>query len=338
MNEKVKKWLIAAACVILAVALVGGIILLTRPAAKPADGDGATEAPAAEVTETPAEETTEVPAEDATEAPAEEMTEAPSEEVTEAPAEEATEAPAEEAAAGGDDRLAVIKEKGKIVIAMEGAWQPWTYHDESGELVGFDVEVGKLIAEGLGVEAEFVETDWSSILAGVDSGRFDIACNGVGYTEKRQEAYDFSSVYVYTEMVLVVRDDNEDIKTIEDLKGKTTANSPSSTYAMRAEAAGAEVKYVDTLGETMSMLEDGRVDATLNDKDSVDSYLKEHPEAKIKIVQTVAGEPVAIPLKKGAETDTLETEINRILDEARADGRLAELSVKYFGTDLTKAQ
>ena len=233
------------------------------------------------------------------------------------------------------DSLKKIQEKGTLTIAMEGVWQPWTYHDETGALTGFDVEVGALVAEGLGVEPEYVETDWSAILAGVDSGRFDIACNGVGFTEERQKSYDFSSVYVYTQMVLVVRDDNEDIRSMEDLKGRKTANSPSSTYATRAEEAGAEVVYVDTLGETMEMLQQGRVDATLNDKDSVESYLAEHPEAKIKIALTVAGEPVAIPLKKGPESDALKAEIDRILQEARDNGKLAELSVKYFGVDLT---
>ncbi len=242
------------------------------------------------------------------------------------------------AAAEGDDLLAKIQAKGTLSIAMEGVWQPWTYHDETGALTGFDVEVGALIAEGLGVKPEYVETEWGGILAGVDSGRFDIACNGVGLTPERAEAYTFSTPYLYTDMVLVVRDDNEEIKTLEDLKGRKTANSPNSTYATMAEKAGAEVVYVDTLGETMAVLEQGRVDATLNAKESVDSYLNEHPEAKIKIVLTVPGEAVAVPMRKGAESETLKAEIDRILEEARNDGRLAELSVKYFGQDKTKAE
>ena len=234
------------------------------------------------------------------------------------------------------DVLEQIKERGSLIIAMEGVWQPWTYHDADGKLTGFDVEVGNLLAEGLGVKAEFVETAWDGILAGVDSGRFDIACNGVGYTEKRQESYNFSEVYIYSQMALVVREDDEEIKSLEDLKGKKTANSPNSTYATVAEKAGAEVTYVDTLGETMSLLTDGRINATLNDKDSVESYMSEHPEAKIRIALTVAGEPVAVPMKKGPETDSLKAEIDRIFQEARNNGKLAELSIKYFGVDLTK--
>ena len=241
-------------------------------------------------------------------------------------------------AAMAETALEEIQARGTLTIAMEGAWQPWTYHDESGALTGFDVEVGALIAEGLGVTPEYQETAWDGILAGVDSGRFDIACNGVGYTEKRAESYNFSTPYVYTEMVLVVRADNEDIKSLDDLKGKKTANSPNSTYAMRSEAAGAEVVYVDTLGETMEMLQQGRVEATLNAKDSVDAYLAEHPEAQIKVVMSVAGEPVAIPMQKGEATATLVEEINRILEEARQNGKLAELSNKYFGRDLTKEE
>ena len=254
---------------------------------------------------------------------------------TETVTEEAAEAEAVPAEEETLTALEKIRKEGKLVIAMEGAWQPWTYHDESGALTGFDVEVGALIAEGLGVTPEYKETAWDGILAGVDSGRFDIACNGVGYTEKRAESYNFSTPYVYTEMVLVVRADNEEIKTLDDLKGKKTANSPNSTYAMRSEAAGAEVVYVDTLGETMELLQQGRVEATLNAKDSVDAYLAEHPEAQIKVVLSVAGEPVAIPMQKGEGTATLKAEIDRILEEARQNGKLAELSMKYFGRDLT---
>ena len=226
--------------------------------------------------------------------------------------------------------------KDTLVIATEGNWSPWTYHDVNGVLTGFDIEIGNLIAEGLGLKAEFKEVPWESILVGVETGTFDTACNGVGYTAERAEKFLFTDPYVYTEAVLVVRKDNKDIESLEDLKGKKTSNSPNSTYAQRAEAMGATVVYVDTLGETMMMVEDGRVDATINAKGSVDDYLKEHPNARIKIVQTVAGEPVAYPIRKTAENEELLKKINKILEGLREDGTLSKLSVKYFGEDLTK--
>ena len=233
------------------------------------------------------------------------------------------------------DLLAQIRERGTLIIATEGNWSPWTYHDETDQLVGLDVEIGTLIAHGLGVEPDFRETDWDSILAGVDSGRFDIACNGVGYTETRAEKYSFSTPYVYTQKVLVVGADNEDIHTIEDLNGRKTANSPSSTYAQIAEDNGAEVVYVSTLGETITMLIQGRVDATVNARVSIEDYLNQHPDAPIKVVQILEGDPVAYPVRKGADTETLIAAINEILEQARQDGTLAAISVKYFGVDLT---
>ena len=234
------------------------------------------------------------------------------------------------------DILAQIKERGYITIGTEGNWSPWTYHNESDELVGLDVEIGKLIAEGLGVEARFEETNWDAILAGVQSGRFDIACNGVGYTESRAESFHFSTPYVYTHKVLVVKGDNEDIKSFEDLNGKKTANTASSTYAALAESYGATVTPVDSLTDTLELVLTGRVDATINAQVSILDYLEEHPDANIKIVAIADGDPVCYPVQKSDAALSLIEEVNRILEENRQNGKLAEISLKYFNVDLTK--
>ena len=234
------------------------------------------------------------------------------------------------------DLLSQIKERGYIIIATEGDWAPWTYHDESNQLVGLDVEIGAAIAEHLGVEARFEETNWDSILQGVDSGRFDLACNGVGYTETRAEKYSFSTPYVYTHKVLVVRKDNEEIKSFEDLKGKKTANTASSTYAAIAEEYGATVTGVDALADTLQLVLQRRVDATINSQVTINDYMIAHPEAEIKVVDEGPGEPVAIPVRKADDTATLIAAVNETLDAMRADGTLAEISMKYFnGLDLT---
>ena len=234
------------------------------------------------------------------------------------------------------DLLARIQERGTIIVATEGDWSPWTYHDDSDALTGFDVELAALIAEGLGVEVEYAETDWDSILAGVEVGRYDIACNGVDWTEERAEKYTFSSPYLYMQEVLVVREDNEDIHAIEDLNGRVTANSPNSTYADDAIAAGAEVVYVNTLNETIQVLLQGRADATLNAKVSIEDYLREHPDAAIKIVYESEGTSVCIPVAKSDDTASLMEAIDGILQQLRDSGKLAELSEKYFGADLTR--
>ena len=279
------------------------------------------------------------------------------------------------------DLLSDIQSRGKLVIATEGDWPPWTYHDKNNELVGLDVEIGALIAEGLGVEPEFQETAWDSILAGVDSGRFDIACNGVGYTEARAEKYSFSVPYVYTQKVLVVRGDNEDIQSVDDLEGRMTTNTVSSTYAAIAEsygasvlpvdtltetimmveqgraeatinakgsvddylsehpeANGATVSYANTLGETIALVEQGRVDATINARASIEGYLESHPEADIRIVQELPGDPVAYPMRKDDDASSLVAAVDEILAQARQDGTLAEISLRYFGEDRTRPE
>ena len=245
----------------------------------------------------------------------------------------------EDASTESGDLLAQIQERGEIVIAMEGTWAPWTYHDENDELVGFDVEVGQQIAEALGVEATFVEGEWDGLLAGLDAGRYDIMINGVDITEERSDAYDFSDPYAYNRTAVIVSADNTDITSMEDLEGKHTANTISSTYAEVAEQYGAEVTGVDDLNQTFELLLSGRIDATLNAEVTYYDYMEAHPDANIKIAcLDPEATQVAIPFRKGEETASLREAVNQALADMRESGALSELSEKYFGTDITQAE
>ena len=238
---------------------------------------------------------------------------------------------------GSQDALAQIQQDGKITFATEGTWSPWTFHDEDGNLTGYDIEVARAIAEQMGVEAEFVEGEWDGLFAGMDAGRYDAVANGVDVTEERAEKYDFTDPYAYNRTVVIVRDDEDDINSMEDLAGKTTANTLSSTYTQVAESYGAETQGVDDLLQTIQLLEQGRIDATLNSEVVFYDYMAQHPDAKLKIAcidpDTTS---VAIPVVKGESSQALLDAMNAALEELRASGRLAELSNQFFGVDITE--
>ena len=243
------------------------------------------------------------------------------------------------ASAAAANKLETIQSNGKLVIALEGAWQPWSFHDESDTLVGYDVEVSRAIAEKLGVEPEYVESDWDSLFAGLDAGRYDIVCNGVEVTDERAMKYDFSTPYGYIRTALIVRGDREDIASFEDLAGKRTANSISSTYMLLAESYGATAMGVDTLDETLAMVLSGRADATLNAEVSFYDYMNVHPDANLKVVAlTDEASQVAMPIRKEADSTSLLAAVNQAIDELRAEGELTRISEKYFGKDITAGE
>lgn len=241
-----------------------------------------------------------------------------------------------QASSGAQDLLEQIRAKGEIVIATEGTWSPWTFHDKEGKLTGYDIEVGRLIAQKLGVKPQFVEGKWDGLLAGISAGRYDIMINGVDMTPERQKAYRFTEPYAYNRTVVMVSAQNNSIKSMQDLKGKVTANTISSTYAEIAEKYGAKVDGVDDLNQTFELLLSGRIDATLNAEVVYYDYMKVHPQAAIKIAaidEQVTS--VGIPLKKEG-TEKLQTELNKILSDLRNSGELTKLSNQFFGTDISK--
>ncbi len=236
------------------------------------------------------------------------------------------------------DHLARILEKGEIVVATEGNWSPWTYHDlETNKLVGFDVEVAERVAEKLGVKVVWEEVPWDSIFAGLNSRRYDMAANGVEIMGSRAEQYSFSAPYCYIRTALVVRSDNESIHTFEDLKGRTTANSIASSYMLLAQSYGAQATGVDTLDQTIRLVLTGRADATLNADVSIYDYMRMQPDAAIKVVAlTEEASRVAFPVLKNEDNATLVAALDEAVAALREEGVLSELSIKYFGSDVTQ--
>ncbi len=228
-----------------------------------------------------------------------------------------------------------LRTAGALRIGTEGTYPPFTYHDESGALVGFDVEIGREIAERLGVEAQFVEGPWDGLIAGIDADRYDVVINQVGITEERQAKYDFSDPYIASKAALVVRGDNEEIASFEDLAGKRAAQTLTSNFAALAQQYGAEIVSTEGFDQSIALVLQGRADATLNDSLSFFDFKKQQPDADVKIVAT---QPEAdfsgVLLAKGKPE--LVAAINEALASIKEDGTYAELSQKYFGADVSQ--
>lgn len=239
---------------------------------------------------------------------------------------------------GGSEMLQRINSGGVINVGTEGTYPPFTYHDVSGKLTGYDVEVTRAVADKLGVTVEFKETQWDAMLAGLDSKRFDMVANQVSLTTpERLAKYDKALPYSWSGAVVLAPTDDNRYGSWEGLKGLRTAQSLSSNYGELAERYQAEIVPVDGMAQAVQLVKQDRADFTMNDNLAVLDYLKKFPDSalEIKLVapkseQTGSG----LVLLKG------DKEVVAKLDEAmtalQADGTLAKLSQEFFGADISK--
>lgn len=236
------------------------------------------------------------------------------------------------------DLLETVKARGAIKVALEGTYPPFNYKDQkSGELAGFDVDVAKLLAAKLGVKTEFVTSEWASILAGLQAGKYDVIVSQVTVNPKREQAFDFSVPYEYSMPQLVVRkDEKAQYNTLADLKGKRLGVGQGSVYEQQAKAVpGIEVRSYPAAPENLRDLAVGRVDAALNDS-LMTAYLLKTSDLPIKAGAKVGKvEKVAAAFKKG--NPQFKAAIDKALAEAAADGSLKAISMKWFGVDVSKA-
>ncbi len=237
------------------------------------------------------------------------------------------------------DLLDTVKERGTLIVGVEGTYPPFNFVDaKTGELDGFDIEVSELLADKLGVKVQFVKTEWSAILAGLSSGKFDVILNQVGITPERQKTFDFSVPYVASSPQLILRkNDDSGYKSFADLKGKRLGVSQGSNYEALAKAQeGVEVKSYPGAPEYLSDLVNRRVDAALNDQ-LMTAYLVKTSNIPIK-GGAIVGEPKfnGIPFRK--ENPQFKAALDKALQDSFADGSFAKISNKWFGIDVSKVQ
>lgn len=227
-----------------------------------------------------------------------------------------------------------INAKGTITVGTEGTYAPFTYHDASGKLTGYDVEVTRAVAEKLGVKVEFKETQWDAMLAGLKGERFDLVANQVALTTpERQATFDKSEPYSWSGAALVARNDST-LSKAEDVKGVKTAQTLSSNYGELARANGAVIVPIDGMAQGLLLIQQKRADATFNDSLALLDYLKKNPDSGLKLVWE-SEEKVGAGLIANKGNDEALAKISAAIVELQKDGTLKKLGEQFFGKDIS---
>jgi len=222
----------------------------------------------------------------------------------------------------------------KIVVATDATWPPMEYVDEkTKEIVGFDVDLMKAIADAAGFEVEFKNTAWDGIFAGLAAGKYDAVMSSVTITEERKKEMDFSKPYINAGQVLIVRKEVTGVTTLEDLKGKTVGAQIGTTGSFEVEKVkGVTLKTYDEIGLAFEDLVNGRIEGVVADTPVAADFALQNPEYKGKL--KIVGEPFTeeyygIAVQKGNK-EVLDL-INRGLDKVLDTQLYKDIKKKWLG-------
>ena len=225
--------------------------------------------------------------------------------------------------------------EGTLKVATEGTFSPFSYYNDKNELVGYDVDVARAVAEKLGLKIEFLTAPWDAMLAAFDAGKADAVFNQVSVTDERKKKYEYSVPYTVVYGAIIVHKDNNDIKSFEDLKGKKNADSATSNWAQVAKKYGAQNVTVDSFAKSMELLIARRVDTVVRDNTVFYDFLKQRPDAPIKIAAKLKDVDYSAAIVQKGNKE-LADQISKALNELKAEGKLKEISLKYFGKDVSE--
>ncbi|WP_349409565.1 transporter substrate-binding domain-containing protein [Pseudalkalibacillus sp. SCS-8] len=240
------------------------------------------------------------------------------------------------AACGTDDKEKTTGDEREVLkIGTEATYPPFSFRDsETNDVTGYDVEIAREVAKRIGMKAEFIPTEWKGMFGALDSERIDMIANQVTITDDRKKKYSFSEPYTVSGGQVIVHKDNDDIKSLEDLEGKTVGTTQGSNYAEAAKEAGANLKFYKGIAQALTDLNVKRIDAALNDRLFIQQELK-GDNYNVKAVGDPFNETkMGFAFRKDQEK--LIEEVNKALKEMEKDGTLEEISQKYFGEDVSE--
>ncbi|KKG13523.1 glutamine-binding protein [Methanosarcina sp. 2.H.T.1A.6] len=250
-------------------------------------------------------------------------------------AEGAVEEVAEESVPADNGSDAVFRssdgEMPTYVVGTEAQFPPFEIVDSKGNVIGFDVDLMNAIAEDQGFKVEYLDQDFAGLIPALQTGNVDIIASGMTITDEREEQVDFSEPYINAGLALAVLIGNEDIQSIDDLKGKTVAVQTGSTGFLKAEElqkAGiiAEIKDFPHVNEAIEELKIGGADAMINDLPVTEAFIAAQPDVIEIVGEPLNSEDYGFAVRTG-NTELL-TKINAGIENVKASGKYDELLTK----------
>lgn len=236
-----------------------------------------------------------------------------------------------------DNLLDNVKQRGTLLVGLEGTYPPFSFQGEDGKLTGFEVDFANKLAERLGVKASLKLTKWDGILASLESKRIDVVINQVTITEERKKKYDFSSPYTVSGIQALVKKSNEGkITKADDLQGKKVGVGLGTSYEqwLRENVQNVDVRTYDDDPTKYQDLRVGRIDAILVDRLAVLDLVKKTGDTLAAAGPAFSRQEAGVTVRK--TNPELLAAINQAIADMQQDGTLAALSEKWFGADVTK--
>lgn len=236
-----------------------------------------------------------------------------------------------------DKSLEAIKQKGEFVVGLDDTFAPMGFRDEKGEIVGMDIDLAKEVAKRMGVKAVFKPVEWDGIIMSLNNGDIDLIWNGLSITEKRKEQINYSNPYLTDRQAIIVKKDSS-IKSKGDLKNKIVALQMGSTSedAVQKEPellnSFKELKKYGNYAEALMDLQIGRVDAVVIDETVGRYYMTKKAGVYTVLNEGFEEQEMGIGFRKS--DGTFKDEVNKVLNEMKADGTAKKISEKWLGKDL----
>lgn len=238
------------------------------------------------------------------------------------------------AVASDDQSLQKVKDSGKFILGLDATFKPMGYTDEQDNIVGFDIDLAEEVCSRMGVELVKQPIDWDTKEQDLEAGNIDCIWNGMSVSPSRQEIMNLSEPYMRNDMIFVVKTES-DIASQADLDGKTVAvQSGSSAQGILADS-GMNVTAVElaTNVECLQQLDLDLADAVFMDSVVANYEIQTTGKPYTILPDGLSPEEYAIGFRKGDQA--LRDEVQKILSEMKADGKVEEISTKWFGSDIT---